>query len=439
MAGQPPDDDPDGTTRVDDSQNGSWFGGLFKINAQDRQSFKWSASWFATVLSAYYIVRPVREALGSMEGATRLRFFFLAVFLTMLVAVPFYAFLVSRFDRRRLVPIVYRFLALNLVTFSLAMRSAPGFVAIYVAPVFFVWVSVYVMLLTSLFWSVQADVFSRDRAKSLFGQISGVGTMAAIVSSLVMGETAQSIGPANMLLVSAILMECGLYCFRRLDLSQTAKKPTPQTHRSKNPFQGFIQVIRAPYLRTILFYTFATTLCSTCLYTRQADMFKAAWPAGPDRTAIFARMDFWTLIATAVFQFLIATALIKRSVGLALCVLPLVYVIGFSGLSSAPSLWILMPTIVLSRACTYGFSVPAIGVLYTVVSRDDKYKAKSIIDTLVIRGGDAFTTWSVSSLRSAGMAISTLTSLMVPIALGCMGMGLLLGRRNAQATAATDP
>jgi len=433
MTEPPSADTPSRVVPGNDVAGDSWSHGLFNINSQDQQSFAWSAGWFATVLSAYYIVRPVREALGSMEGAARLKYFFLAVFLTMLLAVPFYAFLVSRFNRRRLVPVVYRFLAVNLVGFGLAMRLPDPVVVRYVAPVFFVWVSVYIMFLTSLFWSVQADVFSRETGKALFGRISGFGTVAAILSSLIMGETAQAIGPANMLLISAALMECGLYCFRRLDFSRTNPDSHEERRRSKNPFQGFVQVLRVPYLRTILLYTFATTLCSTCLYTRQADMFRAAWPDGADRTAIFARMDFWTLITTCAFQFLIATTLIKRSVGLAMCMLPLVYTIGFGGLSATSSLWILMATMVLSRACTYGLSVPAIGVLYTVVSHDDKYRSKSIIDTLVIRGGDAFTTWAVSGLRTAGMAVSTLTGFMVPVAIGCMGLGLLLGRWNAHA------
>ena len=406
---------------------------LLNINTKDRQPFAWSAGWFATVLSAYYIVRPVREALGSMEGATKLKYFFLAVFLTMLVAVPLYSLLVARCGRRRLVPVVYRFFTLHLIGFSLGMRLPDRIVATYVAPVFFVWVSVYVMFLTSLFWSVQADVFSRERGKNLFGRISGCGTAAAVLSSLTVGETAESIGPANMLLVSAALMECGLLCFRQLDLSNVTKADTKSTtHGWSNPFQGFDQVIRSPYLRMILFYTFATTLCSTCLYTWQADMFKTAWPETEARIGVFARMDFLTLICSGTFQFLIATMLIKRSVGLTLCMLPIVYVAGFGGISFTSSLWVLIPTVVLSRACTYGLSVPAIGVLYTVVSRDEKYKAKSIIDTLVIRGGDAFTTWSVSGLRAAGLALPALTGLMVPIAFTCMGLGLLLGRRNSQ-------
>ncbi len=406
---------------------------LLSINPDDRRPFTWSAGWFSTVLSAYYIVRPVREALGSMEGATRLKYFFLAVFLTMLLAVPLYSYLVARFERRRLVPIVYRFLALNLVGFSLAMRSSDQVVAQFVAPVFFVWVSVYVMFLTSLFWSVQADVFSRERGKNLFGKISGCGTAAAILASLMMGETADLIGPANMLLVSAALMECGLYCFRRLDLSSAHARPAEiTTGQTSDPFQGFVQVFRSPYLRAILLYTFATTLCSTYLYMRQADMFKAAWPDHGERTSNFARMDFGVLVVTAFIQFLIATPLIKRSVGLTACVLPLIFATGFGSLSIVSSIQILIPTMILSRACTYGLSVPAIGVLYTVVSRDEKYKAKSVIDTLVIRGGDAFTTWSVSVLLVAGMAVPVLTGLMVPIAFSCMGIGLLLGRRIGQ-------
>ena len=400
--------------------------------ADGQRPFFWSAAWFSTVLSAYYIVRPVREALGSMDGATRLKYFFAAVFLTMLVAVPVYSELVSRFNRRRLVPIVYRFLALNLLVFSFLMRLPDGFVAKWVAPVFFVWVSVYVMFLTSLFWSVQADVFTKERGKQLFGRISASGTAGAIVASLTMGVTATLIGPANMLLISAALMEIGLFCFRRLDPPARVVSPTDNTAGSGNPLEGFAQVVQSPYLFAILLYTFTTTFCSTSLYMQQADVVNAVWPDRDMRTAIFALLDFGTLITTAVIQVAIAGPVIRRSVGLAMCLLPLVYAVGFTGLSFSTSIYVLLPLIVLSRACTYGFSVPAIGVLYTIVSRADKYKAKSIIDTLVIRGGDAVTTWTVSGLRSLGTAASALAGLLVPVAGVSMLLAIYLGRRNAQ-------
>ncbi len=418
---------------------------LLRIDAEDRQPFAWSAGWFATVLSAFYIVRPVREALGSMEGAERLKYFFLYVFLTMLVAVPIYAWVVSRFERRHLVPVVYRFLGLNLLGFSFAMRLPDSIVAQYVAPVFFVWVSVYVMFLTSLFWSVQADVFSRERGKKLFGRISACGTAAAIVSSLMMGQTAALVGPANMLLVSAALMEGGLYFFRQLDLSHVPWTASPNDgQRSANPFQGFIQVVSNPYLSMILLYTFATTLCSTCLYLQQADLLKAHWPDSAERAGVFAQIDFAVLVLAGLFQLLVATPLIRYSVAAALCALPAVFAVGFGSLSvdsavtipelepATSTLQILVRTVILSRACIYGLSVPAIGVLYTVVSRDAKYKAKSIIDTLVIRGGDAFTGWTVSELLAAGMALPVLLGSMVPIAGGTMGLAVLLGRANAR-------
>lgn len=414
---------------------------LLNIRPDDRRPFICSAGWFATVLSTLYILRPIRDALGSMKGASRLPYFFVYVFLTMLVVVPLYAWLVSRYERRKLVPVVYRVLTLSLLGFSLAMRLPEETVGAWVAPVFFVWVSVSNMFLTSVFWSVQADVFSKERGKSLFGPISACGTVAAIGASLIMGAFVESVGPASMLLVPVLLLETGLYCFRQLDRVSTAVNRVAEERRSANPFDGFLQVVRSPYLFMILLYTFSTTLCSTTLYLQQAELLNARWPDSAARAAVFARIDLSVHVLTVLFQLLIAAPLTRFSVGLAMCALPAAFAAGYGGLSLTMSgepdiaLWILIGTMILSRSSVYGLSVPAIGVLYTVVSRDEKYKAKNIIDTLVIRGGDAFTGWTVTALRSLGMATPMLFGLMVPIALSSMGLGILLGRKNSQARA----
>lgn len=412
---------------------------LLNIKPENRQPFIWSAGWFATVLSTLYIIRPVRDALGSMKGASRLPYFFLFVFLTMLVVVPVYAWLVSRFERRQLVPVVYRFLTVSLLGFSVAMRLPEEIVGAWVAPVFFVWSSVSNMFITSVFWSVQADVFSREDGKKMFGPISACGTAAAILASFIMGSAVESVGPANMMMLAALLTETGLFCFRRLDVSSVASAPAPNEQRSVNPFQGFVQVVQSPYLVMILLYTFSTTLCSTTLYLQQADLLNARWPDEAARVSVFARIDLAVLILTGLLQLLVAAPLTRFSVGAALCALPLVFVAGYGGLSATLAdqpefaLWILIGTMILSRSSVYGLSVPAIGVLYTVVSRDEKYKAKNIIDTLVIRGGDAFTGWSVKAVRAAGMAGTVLCGIMVPVALTSIVLSVLLGRRNSQA------
>ncbi|MEQ9410541.1 MAG: MFS transporter [Fuerstiella sp.] len=408
---------------------------FLQIHHDERRPFSWSAAWFMTLLAAYYIVRPVREALGSIEGSRDLPWLFTAVFLTMLVAVPLYSSLVARFSRRRLVPIVYRFLALNLLAFSIAMHLLDPEVLKYVARVFFVWVGVYALFSTSLFWSVMADVFSRDRGKRLFGTISGFGTVGAIAASFFVGRTSELIGPENLLLVSAALLEGGLACFRRLDSAAldapgagAAEEPS-----SPNPFAGFIQVVRSPYLRSIMLYVLSTTACGTFLYLTQADMMRAAFPEKDVRTGVFAHIDLAVQIVTIVFQVLVASRVMKWSLTFTLCILPTVYGLGFAGLSAASALPVLIAAMVLSRSSTYGLTVPALGVLYTVVSRDEKYKAKSVIDTLVIRGSDAGWNWIITALRRAGLMAPMLAAVMLPVAAFGLALAVLLGRRNATA------
>lgn len=421
---------------------------LLQIRPEERRAFSWSAAWFSTVLAAYYIVRPVREALGSIKGAKDLPYLFTAVFITMLVAVPLYAKLVSMFPRRKLVPVVYRFLACNLLAFSAAMYFLDESRQVYVARVFFVWVTVYVLFMTSLFWSVMADVFTREDGKRLFGTVAGFGTVGAILASLFVGLTAEYLDTIGLLFMSVGLMEVGLWCFRRLnaarphvptvviadldeDAAETQKPGIDET--SKNPFSGFLQIASSPYLRSIMLYVFCTTCCGTFLYLTQADMLKAAYPDHQARTAVFAKVDFAVQIITVVFQVVVASRLMKFSLKLTLCCLPMIYGSGFLGLAITPSLAVLFAAMVLSRSTTYGLAVPALGVLYTVVSRDDKYKAKSIIDTLVIRGGDVGCNWTITALRAAGMATVTLAWMMLPIAGLGIGLAILLGHRNAQA------
>lgn len=421
---------------------------LLQIRPEERRAFSWSAAWFSTFLAAYYIVRPVREALGSIKGAKDLPYLFTAVFITMLVAVPLYAKLVSMFPRRKLVPVVYRFLACNLLAFSAAMYFLDESRQVYVARVFFVWVTVYVLFMTSLFWSVMADVFTREDGKRLFGTVAGFGTVGAILASLFVGLTAEYLDTMGLLLMSVGLMEVGLWCFRRLNAARPhvpavviadvdeddaeAQKPGIDD-TSKNPFSGFLQIVSSPYLRSIMLYVFCTTCCGTFLYLTQADMLKAAYPDHQARTAVFAKVDLAVQIITVVFQVVVASRLMKFSLKLTLCCLPMIYGSGFLGLAITPSLAVLFAAMVLSRSTTYGLAVPALGVLYTVVSRDDKYKAKSIIDTLVIRGGDVGCNWTITALRAAGMATVTLAWMMLPIAGLGIGLAILLGHRNAQA------
>jgi len=412
---------------------------VVQMEPEERVEVFWSAAWFATVLAAYYIVRPVREAMGSIDGSRDLRMLFTAVFLTMLIMVPIYSKLVNSFDRRRLVQILYRFLALNLIAFSLCMRFLDAESLKLVARVFFVWVTVYVMFSTSLFWSVMSDVFSRDQGKRLFGYIAGVGTGGSILASLFVGQTSTRLGPENLLLLSAALMETGLWCFRNLERKDQREKSDDAFQPTANPFAGLVHVIASPYLRAIMIYTFMTTACGTYLYITQAHAMKQAYPDNNLRTAAFANIDLWVQLITVGLQLLAARPILKFSLTITICALPLVYAAGFFWLAIAPSLTVLLVAMVAARSTTYGLAIPALGVLYTVCSREDKYKARNVIDTLVIRGGDATTNWLISGIRAAGASTAVITAGMIPVALVGVFLALRLSSRNGLAAAVSEP
>lgn len=428
---------------------------VFQIQPHERRLFSWSAAWFSTVLAAYYIVRPIREAMGSIEGSKRLPELFTATFVTMLLAVPIYSQLVNRFSRRRLVPVIYRFLQLHLVAFSVALAVMPAAQLGHVANIFFVWVAVYGLFMTSLFWSVMADIYNRADGKRLFGTVAGCGTLGSIAASFLVGSAAEFVGTKTLLILSAVLMEAGLLCFRRLtaekdrlltnrratesaaeivaDDGADQEVPAAKVSAAGGWFSGFVQVIRSPYLRSIMLLTLCTTCCGTFLYLTQAEMLRHAYPDDDARTSAFARIDLFTQILTLVFQLLVASRLMKFSLTLTLCALPLVYAAGITGLAVTPSLGVLVVFMVLSRSSTYGLAVPSIGVLYTVVSREDKYKAKSVIDTLVIRGGDVGCNWAIQGLRNAGRSASFVAWAVLPVAIFGVCLGCLLSYRNSQA------
>lgn len=405
----------------------------FSVKREERRALSWACVWFATLLGGYYMVRPVREALGSAAGAARLPDLLRDVFLTMLIAVPLYSQLVSRFRRRTVVPLVYRFLLINLLLFAAALKWADPEFTDLITRIFFVWVSVYVLFATSLFWSVMADAFSTDQGRRLFGLIAGCGTAGALLGSAFAGQWSQVLGIAWLLLVPAVLMEVGLFCYRRLEAarteftSQTAVQPT-----GGNPFAGFLHVVRSPYLLSICGYILITALCGTSLYLTQAEIVKAAYPDEQQRVVVFAWMDFATQALTVALQFLVAGRLMRFSLPLALCVLPTAYLLGFAVLGYLPLFAVLFTVVVVTRASVYGITVPAQGVLFTVVSREDKYKAKNIIDTLVTRGGDAAAGQIGNLLRQAGVSITVLSWSMIPLTLGWVALASLLGWNGTQ-------
>src|SRR5262245_49817917 len=403
-------------------------------------------AYFFCVLSSYYIVRPVRDALAINSGVESFRWLFTGTFVGSLVAFFLFTALVARWRRSQVLPAVYLFFAANLVVFYLLLKANIASVA--VARVFFVWLSVFTVFTISVFWSFMADVFTNQQARRLYGVIAAGGSLGALAGPAIT-IAAPRVGIPNLLLISAGLLVLAVVLIRRLEHWAIQHSQVEQ-RAAKQPLGGTLLAglkltFRSPYLLAILGFLFLLTVLATFLYFEQARLIKAALPDAATRAALFAKMDFFVNLISTITELLVTGFLITRfGVGGVLCGLLALNVAGFSALAVAPTLSTLVIFQVLRRASDYALIRPAREVLFTVVSREEKYKAKNFIDTIGFRGSDAINAWLTAALNAAGMGLSQLALIAVPVSAVGAGLGWYLGRsqeklRLAKSATATAP
>lgn len=403
----------------------------------------WAFAYFFCLLTSYYVLRPVRDEMGVAGGVRNMPWLFSATLITMLVAVPIYGALVARLPRARFIPLVYHFFALNLVLFwlLLSFRIFPG----EAARAFFVWISIFNLFVVSIFWSFLADLFRTEQAKRLFGFVAAGGTAGALLGPTLTVSLAGLLGPANLLLVAMIFLEITVFCAMRLERTAERTEPIEAEKAPKaiggNPFAGFSLILRSPYLAGIALWVVLLSLAGTFLYFAQAELVSAASGDPATRTRIFATIDLASGLLTLVVQFLATGRLIQRfGTGPAVAFLPLIFAIGFAILAAQPLLVVAMAFQSLQRTSNFAISNPAREMLFTSVDREEKYKAKNIIDGALFRGADALWAWAFTALRGTGLDVTGIALLTIPIALGWLVLALGLGRaqdkRSAQQTTA---
>jgi AAA family ATP:ADP antiporter len=407
---------------------------LLPVRRNEIAAALWAFAYFFCLLSSYYVLRPVRDEMGIQGGVENLPQLFTATFLAMLAAVPLFGWASSKLPRRKLLPVVYLFFAANLVLFYVPMQS--GFAPGRIAQAFFVWVSVFNLFVVSVFWSFMADLFRNEQARRLYGFISAGGSLGALAGPLLAATFVLAIGPANLLLLSAALLCATVLCIYRL-AAWSARNPAERRSppvRVEEPLGGSILagvwlVFQSPYLLGICMYVMLGTLLGTFLYFHQANIVAVEIQGAAERTALFAKIDFAVNALTLLSQLFLVGRLIGRfGVGLTLMILPLVGAVGFFLLGMSPTLAVLIVFQVIRRAGEYAIARPAREVLFTVLNREEKYKAKNVIDTVVFRGGDAVSSWLFEGLRLLGLGFAGIAFVGVPIALLWAGTGWMLGR-----------
>lgn len=390
-------------------------------------------AWFACLLSGYYLLRPLRDAMGLAGGVDELRWLFSATFVTMLLLVPAFGFLVSTLAPRRFVPLVYRFFALTLLAFSALMALEVQ--SAWLGRSFFVWVSVFNLFIVSIFWSVLDDCFSNEQGRRLFGFIAAGGTLGTVLGPLLAAAAVSVFGTMALALLAALLLELALRCFRGIYPAPAGARDAAQLGRSQplggQVWAGLSLIARSPYLLGICAYLLAHTAASTFLYFEQGRIVSEALADTAARTRYFALVDFCVSALTLALQVLV-TGVLMRKFGLVLCLalLPLVTLVAFGALAWAPTLAVLAGVQILRRALDYAIARPAREVLFTVISREEKYKAKNAIETLVYRGGDALSGWLSAALSALGVGLAGIALLAIPLSAVWCALCVWLGRRQ---------
>lgn len=393
-------------------------------------------AWFFCILGGYYVIRPIRDTMGVASGRDSLNWLFLATFVAMLVAVPIYSACVAKLSRRLVVGIVYRFFIANLLMFWWLLQIETVEVRLWVARAFFVWAGVFSLYVTSVFWSVLTDLFDSSEAKRSFGFIAAGGTTGAIAGSVIASALAEYVATHHLLLVPVVLLEVGLW-FAAILQRQVIKTDFNEGAISTltiageatggGLLDGIVGVVKSRYLLAICASLFLGQLCGTHLYMQQASIVGAAIESESARTTLFSNMNLATQFLTLILQASIAGWLTHRAgLAMALAATPIAYAMTFATLGIAPSLAVFAVGDVIRRGLTYGVAVPAREVLFTVVSREDKYKSKGFIDTVVLRGGDAISSQILAAARFLVASPVVVQFAMLPIAFLWIGVSVWL-------------
>lgn len=397
--------------------------------------------FFFCVLTALMVVRPAREALGMQRGIEAIRWLFMGTVLVTLLVNPLFGWLVSRFRRLVFVNATYLFFAFGLVAFYLLLVLAPESVGQRSGQVFYVWFSVFNLFAVMLFWALMADRFALEQAKRLFGAIAVGGTLGAIFGPWLASQLARPLGTPALLLVAAVFLVLALGAAAWLARlrPEEGRAVAGESLIGGSAWEGFQAVFRSPYLLAICAYVLILAVMATFLYFTRLQMVAALGTNIDMRTAMFARIDLITQVATLVLQGVITGHLMKRlGVSVTLALLPVTAMLGFLGLAIAGSLAALIAFEAAFRAVQRGIMRPSRETLFTVVPRADRYKAKAFIDTFVYRAGDVVGAQTEGLLKQMGMGLTALATVALPLAAAWMALGIWLGyaqRARANGTA----
>ena len=392
--------------------------------------------FFFVVLAGYYVIRPVRDNIGA-NFSEDLWWMFTVVLVAMIVANALFSSIVARMSRRKFIPIAYRFFIANLLIFFVLMRVIPAKGQIWVDGAFFAWVSVFNLFATAVFWGFMTDLFTTEQGKRLFGFIAVGGSLGGILGPIITASLVHRVSTGVFLLICAGMLEIAAQSvrffpaeFRRNDSTFTENATADKPIGGKF-WDGVTHICKSPYLFGLFLFILLYTLTSTWAYFQQAELTKAGFVDRAARTAFFAKLDLSVNTLTLLLQIFLTGRLMKfLGVTVTLLFMPVLSLFGFAAMGLMPVLTVLAAFQIARRASTFAFMRPAREVLFTVLRREDKYKAKSFIDTFGYRCGDQIGAYSYKGLQTLGLGLSAVSYIAVAAVAAWCVLGVWLGRKQ---------
>ncbi|WP_447937501.1 NTP/NDP exchange transporter [Thermomonas fusca] len=399
--------------------------GRFKAALGDSPPLLWSFLYFFCLLTGYYVLRPVREAMGASSDVAalfppsmiaffaergvvlkdlQLQVLFTCTFLVMLALQPVYGWLVSRWPRRVFLPTVYGFFIATLLLFYVAFDSGmPGR-----GMAFFLWITVFNLFAVAVFWSFMADVFSDAEARRSYGYIGAAGTVGAILGPTLTRMLVERVGIANLMLVSAAFLVLCVVCLLRLRHYAVQREASRRLASGEVPMGGAVWaglklVASEPLLRWLALLCVLGVGVGTLLYNEQAAIVRQFYPDPKAATAYYASIDLAVNGVTLLVQLFVTRALLSRfGITPALLIPGFAIVLGYAALAASPLPLLVAVVQVMTRSGEFALGKPARETIYTRVAREWRYKAGAAIDTVIYRGGDLTFVWTHKLLAGFG-------------------------------------
>ena len=404
-----------------------------KVKEKEVKAVIFSFLFVVVLMSAYYILRPVRDAMASDWTDSEVSWLWTLNFFISTAIVALYGVMVSKFRFRLLVPTMYGIFAVSFIIFY-ALGSVFEDRTV-IDKSFYVWVSVFSLFHISVFWTFMSELFSKEQSGRLFGIIAVGASVGGLIGPSVTAFFSVSLGTDNLMLIASMMLFIPipiifyLQSLKAKELNNEALDiPISNQSIGGNPLAGFKMFFSNPYLLSIGLFIFLYTGISSFVYFELKNLLSDF--SRPERSVIWAQMDLAVnILAISTGLFATSRIVTKFGMPITIAMVPVMICIGLLVLAISPLLGVVVVLQVIRRAGNYAVTRPAREMLFTLVNQETRFKAKPVIDIVAYRGGDMLTAWLFTGLtQGLGLGLAAVAAVGAGIASLWALVGIYLGK-----------